>query len=136
MSLSHHSQGNEQCPKPAQLRESSKTALYPATQTPNLTDVMERGASSRRSPMAPPPLSPCLQELGVQRRVHRSHHIVHSGQEAKRFQNFTFLLSLSPSCLPPSPSALLIFVPPPLVTPSLTALAFSDRHKQKDWWFR
>lgn len=118
MGLSHHSHGNEQCPKPAQLWESSKTALFPATQTPNLTDGMEWGASSRRSPMASPPLSPCLQELGVQRRVHRSHHIVHSVQEAKRFQNFTFLRSFSPSCLPPSPSSLLIFFSPDLCAPT------------------
>ena len=58
---------------------------------------------------------------------------------AKRFQNFTFLLPFSPSFLPTSPcpsSSLLISSPPPLVIPSLTAFAFSDRLKQKVFWFR
>ncbi|KAL0597189.1 hypothetical protein AAY473_032538 [Plecturocebus cupreus] len=59
----------------------TEKALHLHTHTGSNKTVVD--LSMKKGTCAPPPLSPCVQELGVQRRVHRLHNIIHPVQRQK-----------------------------------------------------
>lgn len=70
-------------------------AFSPQTQTADLTDLIRPGARSTEGGAA---ISPGIQELRVQRRVHRFHNIVHSEgrHRASAFYSPSLLHALPP----------------------------------------
>lgn len=103
--LVDHSHCTEWYPRPRAAQESSNTAFSPPTQTADLTDLIKPWAGSMEGGAA---ISPCIQELRVQRRVHRLHNIVHS---EGRHRAFSISLSLAPS----HPPSFLPFLSPVLL---------------------
>ena len=89
--LADPSQWSEWYPKLGQSWEPNKADFSTTTKTANLTDLITWGAFSVKRDTTTPPLSPGIQQLWVQRRVHGFHNVVHSEGRQKVFSISLFL---------------------------------------------
>lgn len=134
--LTIHSHGSEWYPKPGQPREPSKTALSSTIQTANLPDLIQQGAPSTQRWATAPPSHRASRSFGSSG-GYMDFTTSSTLRGGKRISVFRFS-SLLFSFLPFYRSLFQLFpcdIQDPVLSDSFSALAFSQRLKQKDFRF-